>query len=139
VLKKHSRNSAEARDERNDLSAVLTCPECYVATVETIPADSCQFFYECPSCHAVLRPKPGDCCVFCSYADRQCPSRDRRRMPLKKTDTTPPKDVPADNPEGTMDRFRDGLRRVLAAPKPSVSMRSTKRRRGLKASPRADT
>nr|WP_281243396.1 GDCCVxC domain-containing (seleno)protein [Roseovarius lutimaris] len=22
---------------------------------------------------AVLRPKPGDCCVYCSYADVACP------------------------------------------------------------------
>jgi hypothetical protein len=26
-------------------------------------------------------------------------------------------DVPADNPTGTMERFTDGLRRVLSAPK----------------------
>src|SRR5712692_9807867 len=26
--------------------------------------------YECGSCRTVLRPKPGDCCVFCSYCGR---------------------------------------------------------------------
>jgi len=30
-------------------------------------------------------------------------------------------DMPADNPAGTMDRFADGLRRVLTAPKRAVS------------------
>jgi hypothetical protein len=30
-------------------------------------------------------------------------------------------DLPADNPEGTMDRFREGLRRALSAPKPVKS------------------
>jgi hypothetical protein len=36
---------------------------------------------------------------------------------MKPRESTPPKDVLADNPDGTMDRFREGLRRVLAAPK----------------------
>jgi hypothetical protein len=31
-----------------------------------------------------------------------------------------PVDVPADNPRGTMDRFADGLRTVLAADKSAV-------------------
>ena len=38
-----------------------------------MPTDACQWFYECESCHVVLRPKAGDCCVFCSYGTRQCP------------------------------------------------------------------
>lgn len=32
-----------------------------------MPTDACQCFYECEQCHAVLRPKPGDCYVCCSY------------------------------------------------------------------------
>lgn len=38
---------------------------------------------------------------------------------MKKSDPdkTEPKDVPADNPEGTMKRFTEGLKRVLSAPK----------------------
>jgi hypothetical protein len=36
-------------------------------------------------------------------------------------------DVPADNPVGTMDRFTDGLRRVLAAPKHRKQKRRIKR------------
>jgi hypothetical protein len=32
-------------------------------------------------------------------------------------------DVPADDPVGTMDRFTDGLRRVLATPKERLSRR----------------
>ncbi|MDQ6952888.1 MAG: GDCCVxC domain-containing (seleno)protein [Mariprofundaceae bacterium] len=38
-----------------------------------MPADACQWFYECESCHAVLKPKHHDCCVFCSYGDVPCP------------------------------------------------------------------
>jgi len=40
-----------------------------------MPADACQFFYQCTGCGALLRPKPGDCCVFCSYGSVACPPR----------------------------------------------------------------
>jgi len=40
-----------------------------------MPTDACQFFYECAACHTVLRPKPGDCCVYCSYGSVQCPPK----------------------------------------------------------------
>jgi hypothetical protein len=53
--------------------SVLTCPECGVSKTETMPTDACQFFYECGNCKVVLRPKPGDCCVFCSYGSVKCP------------------------------------------------------------------
>ena len=53
--------------------SVLTCPQCGFAKRETMPTDSCQFFYECEQCKAVLRPLPGDCCVFCSYGSVPCP------------------------------------------------------------------
>jgi len=32
-----------------------------------MPTDASLHFYKCTACHAMLRPKPGDCCVFCSY------------------------------------------------------------------------
>jgi len=35
--------------------------------------DACQWFYECEQCHQLLRPKPGDCCVYCSYGSVPCP------------------------------------------------------------------
>lgn len=38
-----------------------------------MPTDACQYFYECKACKALLRPNPGDCCVFCSFGDRPCP------------------------------------------------------------------
>lgn len=38
-----------------------------------MPTDACQFFYECEHCKAVLRPKAGGCCVFCSYGSVKCP------------------------------------------------------------------
>lgn len=54
-------------------SSTLTCPHCGERTVETMPTDACQFFYDCPGCGVLLRPQPGHCCVFCSYGDVPCP------------------------------------------------------------------
>ena len=56
------------------LSGTITCPNCGYAAEEPIPEDACQFFYKCGGCGEILRPKPGDCCVFCSYSDTRCPS-----------------------------------------------------------------
>ncbi|TMH48868.1 MAG: hypothetical protein E6H59_00950 [Betaproteobacteria bacterium] len=55
------------------LESTLTCPKCGHQTRETMPTDACQWFYECPACRAVLKPRPGDCCVFCSYGSVKCP------------------------------------------------------------------
>ncbi|RQS71998.1 hypothetical protein DID96_11975 [Burkholderia sp. Bp8963] len=57
--------------------SVLTCPHCGFSRQETMPVDACQFFYECQGCKALLRPRPGDCCVFCSYGSVCCPSKQR--------------------------------------------------------------
>jgi len=57
------------------LASTLTCPHCGFAREEIMPADACRFFYECTGCGALLRPKPGDCCVFCSYGSVACPPR----------------------------------------------------------------
>ena len=55
------------------LASTLTCPHCGFAVVQIMPTDACLYFYECTSCHTLLRPKPGDCCVFCSYGSVKCP------------------------------------------------------------------
>ncbi len=55
------------------LRSTITCPQCGHVKEETMPTDACQFFYECGNCEAVLRPKAGDCCVFCSYGTNKCP------------------------------------------------------------------
>jgi hypothetical protein len=55
------------------LLSVLTCPGCSAEAEETMPENACQFFYECRGCGKLLRPKPGDCCVFCSYGSVPCP------------------------------------------------------------------
>jgi hypothetical protein len=53
--------------------STIICPECATAKTETMPTESCLFFYECGGCGRMLRPKPGDCCVFCSYGSVPCP------------------------------------------------------------------
>ena len=55
------------------LQSIITCPECGHTKAETMPVDACQWFYECESCKTVLRPKVGDCCVYCSYGTEKCP------------------------------------------------------------------
>jgi len=55
------------------LTSILTCPHCSHASSEMMPTDACVFFHECPGCGALLKPKPGDCCVFCSYGTVPCP------------------------------------------------------------------
>ncbi len=54
-------------------TSVLTCPECGLSSTEEMPTDACQWFFECKGCGAVLKPLPGDCCVFCSYGTIACP------------------------------------------------------------------
>ena len=53
--------------------ASITCPKCRHVETATMPDDACVFFFECPACKTLLRPLPGDCCVFCSYGDHKCP------------------------------------------------------------------
>ncbi|MGX6569346.1 GDCCVxC domain-containing (seleno)protein [Cupriavidus necator] len=82
------------------LQSIITCPKCAHAKEETMPIDACQWCYECECCHAMLRPKAGDCCVFCSYGSERCPPmqqhscscvRRRRYSDARRTlDSAPP-------------------------------------------------
>ena len=55
------------------LIADLTCPYCGATVRESMPVNACVHRYDCPACHRSLRPRPGDCCVFCSYGSVRCP------------------------------------------------------------------
>ena len=55
------------------LQTTLRCPLCGHEESVTMPTDACVFFHECTSCKTLLRPKTGDCCVFCSYGSVRCP------------------------------------------------------------------
>lgn len=57
------------------LESTLTCPVCGHRATETMPVDACQYLYECQGCHSLLKPKRGDCCVYCSYGSVPCPPK----------------------------------------------------------------
>ncbi|MEP6850490.1 MAG: GDCCVxC domain-containing (seleno)protein [Acidobacteriota bacterium] len=57
------------------LESVLKCPKCGFQKTEIMPTDFCVFYYECTNCKELLRPLPGDCCVYCSYGSAECPPK----------------------------------------------------------------
>jgi hypothetical protein len=61
------------RGQQPILQSTITCPHCGHKSNETMPTDACLFFFECPACNARLKPRAGDCCVFCSYGSVPCP------------------------------------------------------------------
>lgn len=65
----------ESRTVSNEIRShsLITCPKCNHATREEMPTDACQYFYECKKCKTILKPLKGDCCVYCSYGDTNCP------------------------------------------------------------------
>ncbi|MDO8548899.1 MAG: GDCCVxC domain-containing (seleno)protein [Ignavibacteria bacterium] len=56
-----------------NLESTIACPNCGHKKKEIMPTDACKFFYECENCKMVLKPKQGDCCVYCSYGTLKCP------------------------------------------------------------------
>ena len=55
------------------LKSVITCPNCGFKKEEEMPTNACEFFYVCTNCKTMLKPKKGDCCVYCSYGSVPCP------------------------------------------------------------------
>jgi len=62
------------------LKSTITCPDCGHQATETMRTGACQFFYNCTGCERRLKPKPGDCCVFCSFGSVACPSMQEARV-----------------------------------------------------------
>ena len=56
-----------------ELTSTITCRACGYQSKETMPTDFCQYFYDCRNCGAQMKPKAGDCCVYCSYGSVPCP------------------------------------------------------------------
>ncbi|SFJ75690.1 GDCCVxC domain-containing (seleno)protein [Myroides guanonis] len=56
-----------------ELYSTIVCPQCGFSKTEQMPTDACQYLYECEGCKKLLKPKEGDCCVFCSYGTIKCP------------------------------------------------------------------
>jgi hypothetical protein len=57
------------------VESIIRCPQCGTEKRETMPTNACQYFYDCSGCGTLLKPKPGDCCVFCSYGSVPCPPK----------------------------------------------------------------
>ncbi|HJZ48918.1 MAG TPA: GDCCVxC domain-containing (seleno)protein [Roseiflexaceae bacterium] len=49
--------------------STITYPFCGTAAIQVMPANTCVVICTCRGCGQVLRPAPGDCCVFYSYAE----------------------------------------------------------------------
>jgi hypothetical protein len=64
-----------------ELTSTITCPICQGKTPEWMPTDACRYRYTCEHCGATLRPRPGDCCVFCSYGTVPCPPTQAEQRP----------------------------------------------------------
>ncbi len=62
------------------LQSTITCPNCGHQKEETMPTDACQYFYDCERCQAVLKPKQGDCCIYCSYGSENCTSIQEKKQ-----------------------------------------------------------
>jgi len=58
-----------------EIQANLTCPFCKEVQATTMPTNACQYFYKCVHCGKIIKAAREDCCVFCSYADSKCPSK----------------------------------------------------------------
>ena len=69
------------------LTSTITCPSCGFEKQEPMPENACVHLYECTHCHEFLRPRPGGCCIFCSYGSTPCPPRQPREMRPLDTDT----------------------------------------------------
>lgn len=66
--------------------ASLTCPKCNFQQKVTMPTDACRYFYTCLNCSEIMKPKKGDCCVFCSYADSKCPPKQQEVQNEKRNE-----------------------------------------------------
>jgi len=57
--------------------STIICPKCHFEKSEEMPTKACLYFYECTNCGRLLKPKQGDCCVFCSYGSIKCPPQQK--------------------------------------------------------------
>ncbi|OWF65799.1 hypothetical protein B6A14_08535 [Polynucleobacter hirudinilacicola] len=57
--------------------STITCPYCQATETLEIPRGSSQHLYRCRACACILKPKSGDCCIFCSFGDLDCSSAEQ--------------------------------------------------------------
>ncbi|MEK9671890.1 MAG: GDCCVxC domain-containing (seleno)protein [Rhodospirillaceae bacterium] len=56
----------------------VECPMCGHHADERMPPDVVIEYYQCMECGQLLKPEPGDHCVFCSYGTQPCPDQQMR-------------------------------------------------------------
>ncbi|MBI2971816.1 MAG: hypothetical protein HYY37_05345 [Candidatus Aenigmarchaeota archaeon] len=54
------------------LTGTVKCPECGHQQKMEIPVAVCMQFYRCEGCKKLIKGTAK--CIFCSYADKKCPS-----------------------------------------------------------------
>jgi len=69
------------------LQSTITCSRCGHRSVETMPTDACRYLYVCSRCGLEMRPRKGECCVFCSYGDVPCPPVQEERVAHRRAPT----------------------------------------------------
>jgi hypothetical protein len=55
------------------LVSTVICPHCGSPHEARMAEDSCQISADCPACGKEIRPKAGQCCIFCSWGSAPCP------------------------------------------------------------------
>jgi len=56
----------------------IQCPAGGVESRAEMRDNPCVYFWDCPACRSVVRPKAGACCAFCSYGSAPCPLSAKR-------------------------------------------------------------
>ena len=72
---KEAKKDSSEKKINATLESEITCPQCGHKKTETLPTEVCLISYTCENCKTVLHPKSGDCCVFCTYGNHKCPSK----------------------------------------------------------------
>ena len=57
--------------------SMITCPHCQASEAISFEVGSPPHLYRCRSCSAILKPKSGDCCILCSFGNRDCSSSEQ--------------------------------------------------------------
>jgi ABC-type nickel/cobalt efflux system permease component RcnA len=77
LMNKHNSDTTKTVETSSlhSLQSKITCPKCGFKKAEMLPTEICLLSYTCNNCNTTLHPKEGDCCVFCSYGEHKCPSK----------------------------------------------------------------
>ncbi|WP_408634174.1 GDCCVxC domain-containing (seleno)protein [Polynucleobacter necessarius] len=57
--------------------SVITCPHCQATEIISVEEGAAPHLHRCRSCSAILKPKSGDCCILCSFGNRDCSSSEQ--------------------------------------------------------------